>query len=199
MVSEGVPLPLAVDGEAGVGGSSDAALAARGDVEGFIRLYETHVRAVYNYLLARLGHRQDAEDVTALVFTEVWTSLPRYRPTGSFKGWLFTIAHRVLLRYVRRRPRPTVPVEPLAEVLLDPGLGPEDRALAADGLRQAAALLATLSREQQEVISLRFLAGLPYQEIAQIIGKRESAVKMIAYRALADLRRRYPDVQSQSS
>jgi len=52
-------------------------------------------------------------------------------------------------------------------------------------------IISTLSRDQQDVISLRFLADLPYAEIAQIIGKRESAVKMIAYRALDELRRRY--------
>jgi RNA polymerase sigma-70 factor (ECF subfamily) len=41
------------------------------------------------------------------------------------------------------------------------------------------------------VLSLRLLADLPYAEIARIIGKRESAVKMIAYRALEEVRRRY--------
>jgi RNA polymerase sigma-70 factor (ECF subfamily) len=196
MVSERVPFHLTVEEQPPPGESdSSEALAVRGDSESFIRLYETHVQAVYNYLLGRLGHRQDAEDVTALVFAEVWRSLPRYRPTGSFKGWLFTIAHRILLRQIRVRPKPTLPIDPLAEVLVDPALGPEEHALAADTVRQTIALLATLRPEQQEVISLRFLAGLPYKEIARVVGKRESAVKLTAYRALVDLRRRAQDVQ----
>src|ERR1700751_1375533 len=116
MASEQILFPLTMEGQPPSGESdSSEALAVRGDSDSFIRIYETHVQAVYNYLLGRLGHRQDAEDVTALVFAEVWRSLPRYRPTGSFKGWLFTIAHRTLLRQTRQRPRPTVPLEPLAE------------------------------------------------------------------------------------
>jgi RNA polymerase sigma-70 factor (ECF subfamily) len=196
MVSEQVHFPLAMEEQpTSADGTSSEALAVLGDSDSFIRLYETHVQAVYNYLLGRLRHRQDAEDVTALVFGEVWRSLPRYRPTGSFKGWLFTIAHRILLRQIRVRPKPTLPIEPLADVLVDPALGPEESALATDSVRQTIALLTTLRPEQQEVITLRFLADLPYKDIARVVGKRESAVKLITYRALVDLRRRTQDVQ----
>ena len=44
-------------------------------------------------------------------------------------------------------------------------------------IRQVFQIISTLSQDQQDVISLRFLADLPYAEIAQIIGKRKSAVK----------------------
>jgi len=56
--------------------------------------------------------------------------------------------------------------------------------------------LAQLTPEQQELLQLRFFAQLPYATIAQIVGKREAAVKMAAYRALEQLKRRLTDDQS---
>jgi RNA polymerase sigma-70 factor (ECF subfamily) len=173
----------------------DAALAARGEVDAFIRLYHAHLPAVYRYTYVRLGNRQDAEDVTALVFERVWTGIKRYHPTGSFRGWLFTIAHRVVADHFRQEAHRAVSVDALAETLHDPAAGPEERGLVAAELQRLLAMIASLRPAQQQVIALRFLADLPYDEIARIVGKREAAVKMIAYRALAELGRRHDDAR----
>ena len=188
--TEATAEPLVEGGAAG-----DEALAARGDADAFIQLYRRHLPAVYRYAYARTGNRQDAEDVTALAFERAWAALPRYRATGSFRGWLFTIAQRALADHRRRRRPETVPVEALAEVLPDPASGPEGAALAAEELRLALHLLGGLGRAQQKVLALRFFASLRYDEIATVLGMREPAVKMLAYRALDALRRRYPDAR----
>src|SRR5438034_5726109 len=91
--------------------ASDEALAARGDADSFIQLYRKHLRPVYGYLYARLGSREEAEDMTALVFERALASIGSYRPTGSFAGWLFTIAHRALADYYRQRRPQHVQVE----------------------------------------------------------------------------------------
>ena len=135
--------------------------------------------------------------MTSLAFERAWQSLPNYRPTGTFKGWLFTIAHRTLADHQRQRKPHPVPLGILADVLYDPAVGPEEASLIAEQLRMVLQIISGLSREQQEVITLRFMAELPYGEIAQIVGKREAAVKMIAYRAIEEVRRRYDDVQEQ--
>ncbi len=168
---------------------NDEALAVRGDADSFTRLYRVHVRVVYRYLLARLGNGQDAEDVTAQVFERAWTSLSRYAPSGSFKSWLFTIAQRALIDHYRHHPPRALSVDSLVEVLLDPAAGPEDGALASEQVRQVFQIITSLNDEQQEVIRLRFLAELRYDEIAQLTGKRLSAVKMSAYRALEEIRK----------
>lgn len=171
---------------------AEDALAAQGSIDGFIQLYHAHVRGVYRYALARLGNPQDAEDVTSDIFKRAWSSLPRYRPEGAFKSWLFSIAHRAVADHYRKHGPPTVTLDSLAEII-DPAVQPEEGALTSEQLRQVFAALASLSQEQQEVITLRFLSDLRYEEIARIMGKRESAVKMTAYRALEQLRRRIPD------
>jgi len=171
---------------------AEDALAAQGSIEGFIQLYHEHVHSVYRYALARLGNPQDAEDVTADVFKRAWSSLPHYRPEGAFKSWLFSIAHRAVADHYRKHGPPTVTLDALAEII-DPAVQPEEGALTSEQLRQVFTALADLSQEQQEVITLRFLSDLRYEEIARIMRKRESAIKMMAYRALEQIRRRIPD------
>lgn len=174
---------------------SDETLAARGSVDDFIALYRRYLGPVYRYLYARLGgDRQEAEDVTSTVFERAWTSIRSYKPVGSFRGWLFTIASRALADHYRggRRSR-TVQVDTLQESLLDPASGPEESALVSEQVRGVLRVIAALGDEQREVITLRFMAGLRYSEIAAVMKKREAAVKMVAYRALEEIRRRYRD------
>jgi len=157
----------------------------------FMLLYRAHNASVYRYLCARLGNRLDAEDLTATTFQQAWSSLSSFSGSGSFRGWLLTIARRALARHYQSSQPPPVDVALIDDELTDPASGPEELALERDQLRQALRLIATLSDEQQEVISLRFMAELSYKEIAQISGKSEAAVKMISYRALSAVRERY--------
>lgn len=189
-VAAAADAPLASDAD------SDQALMARGDAESFIFLYRRHLAAIYRYAYGRLGNRQDAEDLTALTFERAWTHRGRYRATGSVRGWLFAIAHRAVVDQRRRGRADPASVEALAAVLVDPGAGPEAAAISAEERLQALRLLAELRPEQRDILGLRFFAGLRYDEIADIVGKRTPAVKMLAYRALDALRGRYPHDQS---
>jgi RNA polymerase sigma-70 factor (ECF subfamily) len=180
--------------QAALAPGSDETIAAQGSAEGFIQLYQTHIRAVYCYALARLKNPQDAEDVTADVFKRAWKSLPRYRPDGAFKSWLFGIAHRAVADHYRKHGRPTIALDVVTEVI-DPAVQPEEGALTTEQVREVFGVLADLGEEQQEIITLRFFSDLPYEEIARIMNKRVSAVKMMAYRALEAIRRRIPDVK----
>lgn len=177
------------------GAMSDEALAARGDAESFTQLYRRHLRPVYSYLYARLGNTQEAEDMTSLAFERAWVGLKGYRrtATGSFKGWLFTIAHRALVDRYRRKETRSLPVGEVPGNLRDPARGPEDQAVLSEQVQHVLRAIEGLSREQQEVVGLRFLGELPYKEIASIVGKQEAAVKMIAYRALEEIKRRCGD------
>jgi RNA polymerase sigma-70 factor (ECF subfamily) len=131
--------------------------------------------------------------VTGLTFERAWFSLPGYRPEGSFKGWLFTIAARALADHLAARPKGQVQVDSLSESLPDPAPGPEEAALRSEGVNEVVRVMELLAPEQREIIALRFLGELRYAEIAEITGKSEAAVKMAAYRALEELRRRCGD------
>jgi RNA polymerase sigma-70 factor (ECF subfamily) len=169
---------------------SDELLAARGDAAGFAELYERYAPAVYRYACARLSSRTEAEDVTSESFRQVWSSRHRYRGHGTFRAWLFSIVRRAIADHYRRRRRVTPLAPALAEQMLDDAPSPEDRVVQDERERYARRLLGELTQEQQEILSLRFAAELTYAEIAAVLGKREDAVKKIAYRSLQLLRER---------
>lgn len=173
------------------GGESDARLvtAARQSRSAFVALYQRYLPRVYRYVYRQVGNQQDAEDLTASVFTEALESLDDYREQGSFAGWLFTIAHRrVVDRYRQQRER--VSLEEVAPALSNSGPGPEALASRRDRLGRVAQALDELTPDRQEALALRFFGQLSNKEVAQVMGRSEAAVKMLVYRAIRQLRRR---------
>ncbi len=167
--------------------ASETALVAqaRGDREAFAALYYRYFDAVYRYCYHRLGSREAAEDATSQIFLQVWTALPRYQEVGTFRIWLFTIAHNVVTNRARAR-RPNAPLE-MASDHADPAPLPEELALAVDEHRTLAASVATLPPDQRRAVELR-LAGLTGPEIARVLGRSHAAVKMLQLRAVDRLR-----------
>jgi len=119
---------------------SDAHLlpAAQADPLAFAPLYERYVDRVYRYCLRRLGDEDEAADATSLIFTRVLAALPRFQPSsdagGSFRAWLFTIAHRVVVDVYRGAGRaPTSPLDDeTGRQLRDRDATPEEQAVAGD-------------------------------------------------------------------
>jgi RNA polymerase sigma-70 factor (ECF subfamily) len=158
--------------------------SARRDPEAFAAIYRQYLTPVYRYLYRRLGNVHDAEDITAQVFTEALEGLiaGRYREDGCFSAWLFTIAAHKLVDFYRTR----VPIQ------LD-DTASSDSSLPAvvekdDDQRRLIQLLAKLEDGKQELLRLRFSAGLSFAEIAMLDGRSEATVKMTVYRILAWLR-----------
>ena len=84
-----------------------AAAATKGDVEAVGRLYDALVSPIYRYVAVRVRRREDAEDLTHLVFERIVVALPRYRHNGRpFAAWAFRIARNAVIDHQRRQ-RPT--------------------------------------------------------------------------------------------
>lgn len=84
----------------GSSATDDVELARRAaaDPEAFTELYHRHLPGIYRYHLARTGHVQEAEDLTAQTFLTGLESISSFRGQGRFASWLFGIArHRRLL------------------------------------------------------------------------------------------------------
>jgi len=171
------------------GESEEAELVRRaqqGDAQAFGALYEQHVDRVYAYVAHRVGNRADAEDLTEEVFLKALINLNRFRWRGSLLPWLLTIARNLVTDHWRRRSReadwsaaPFPATNSLTEIV--------ERRWQREQLRAATAELTEL---QQQVIALRFAAGLSIAETAQVMGRSENAVKNLQHKAIAALRRR---------
>lgn len=152
----------------------------------FTQVYREHVTRVYRYVYARVGNREDAEDLTAQVFLEAWEKWPSYREEGKVAAWLLTIARRRVADYYRDR-QPQVSLEAL--VSIGDSTTPWDALEREEQLAQLASLVSRLDEEEQELLRLRFAAGLTYREMADVLGRSEAAVKMAVYRVLRRLAR----------
>lgn len=188
----GLSQPTVAHDESPPPGATEALAVAHAqrDPAAFGPLYEAYFTAIYRYCFYRLGTHPAAEDAASMVFVQALEALPRYRHgsrTGSFRSWLFTIAHNVVANQHRTSGRR--PVSPLtaAEILPDSRPSPEDSALAAEDAHAMLALLAQLPHEQRQVVELR-LAGLTDQEIARVLGRSHGAIRTAHYRAVLQLR-----------
>ena len=177
--------PVAAD-DAGDGGADDAALVARAraDRREFAALYRRYADSVYRFCYRRLGSHEAAEDATSQVFTRAFVAFPRFRD-GSFRAWLFTIAHRAVADHYRAE-RPTAPLATASD-RADAAASPEEAACAAETGRVIRTLLARLPPDQRRTLELR-LAGLTDAEIARVLGRSHGAVRTSQYRALLRLR-----------
>jgi RNA polymerase sigma-70 factor, ECF subfamily len=174
--------------------SSDANLAemvraAQANPAAFGPLYRRYVRPVHRYVCAQIGDRTAAEDITAQVFVDVLTSLPRYHERGEFTAWLFRIARRRIADHHRRRVRWGRREAPLDEDGQDPYPDLDAGLDLAPLQRTVLARIAQLDEDQQELIRLRFAAGLTFPEIGAILGRPADTVKMALHRLLDRLAR----------
>jgi RNA polymerase sigma-70 factor (ECF subfamily) len=169
-----------------IGAIDDAVLVAQAqaDRQAFALLYRRYLNPVHRYCYRRLGSREAAEDATSLIFTKALASLPAYR-AGSFRSWLFAIAHHVITDDLRAR-RVVAELEAAAEVP-DAEPTPEEEVMTADAASAVVRLLAHLPPGQRRVVELR-LAGLTGREVADVLGCSLGAVKSAQVRAYVRLR-----------
>ena len=160
---------------------------ARHDPEAFAALYRRYLTPVYGYIQRRVANVHEAEDLTAQTFMEVLDGLKckRYRESGTFRAWLFTIARRRLVDFYREHPSLELHDSPSRD------LGPLVTIEKKDDLRRLTGLLNQLDEDKRELLRLRFTANLSFAEIALIEGKTEAAVKMSVYRVLDFLRQEW--------
>lgn len=157
---------------------------ARGNPAAFTALYDRFVQPVYRYVYRHTGNQAEAEDLTAQTFLTALEALPLYRENGRFAGWLFAIARNKVMDHFRAS-RSQVSLEAVEQSAGETDLLPG--AVKNDEIAHLAGLLHNLSGEEQELIRLRYVAGLSFAEVGRLLKKSEAAAKKSLYRLLARL------------
>lgn len=180
-----------------------AALAAYldGDTRPLGRVLHRHQKGVYNFCLRMLGHRGHAEDATQEVFLKVVRAAERYEPSAKVRTWIYAIARNHCIDELRKAAhRKTDSLDrplrgegeggaTLGSTVAAPAVTEPDRGAEAERLRiRLARALASLPEEQREVFIMREQAGLPFKEIAVVVGAPENTVKSRMRYALEALR-----------
>jgi RNA polymerase sigma-70 factor (ECF subfamily) len=164
-------------------------LIAAGDSEAFRQFVERHQHLVIG-LITRMIGSNDAEDLAQQVFLNVWKSAPRWRPDAKVTTWLLTIAKRLVFNEVRRRGRArlipqseNVDNDQNEREYPDATPGPDRQVLEQELHRAIELAMALLPEKERLALVLRQYQGMPYEEIAGVLGVSLSAVKSLLFRA----------------
>ncbi len=162
---------------------------AKQDPDAFAVLYERYVDRIYNYIYYRTGNTREAEDLTARVFYRALAHMPEFNQRGApFVAWLYRIAHNLVANWRRDRGRhPELPLDDLLRVQTHE-VTPHAQAERAEDNRALLEAMRRLPPERQHLLILKFVDDLSNEEIGQILGRSEGAIKSLYHRTLLALR-----------
>ncbi len=164
--------------------------AARKDPREFGALYQRFVNPVYRYLYNRTGNVHEAEDLTAQTFLIAYETFQRFRGDGHFAAWLFGIARNKVVDHYRQL-KLDLPISSASHV---PGINdPLASVVQAEQSVVLSKLILTLDEDEQELLRLRFLAEVPFRDIAHLLHRKEDAVKKTFYRLVNRLQKLMED------
>ena len=161
-------------------------LIATGDAEAFRMLVQRHQQLVIGMVTRMIG-TAEAEDVAQQVFLNIWKSAPRWRPDAKFTTWMLTITKRLVFNESRRRGRarlvPQAGDEESEHEYPDGSPGPDRQLLERELHLAIEAAMVLLSEKERMAVVLRQHQGMPYEEIAVVLGVSLPSVKSLLFRA----------------
>ena len=135
--------------------------AQAGEREALEELYLLHFDRIYSYLHMSVGNRHDAEDLTTQTFLRMLEAIGRFRwRSAPFSAWLFRIAHNLAMDHFRATRR-WQPEEEVPEPAGSEEASAEEQAMHAIGRQSMLELIESLSTEQQQVLTLKFVFNFP--------------------------------------
>jgi|SRR4051794_32225845 len=160
----------------------------------FEQVVAVHGATVLRVCRAVLGP-SDADDAWSETFLSAMKAYPDLPDDANVEAWLVTIAHRRAIDVTRATARRAVPVAEPPDTDFAPAADSSDRALDAD----LADAFAALPDKQKQSVAYHYLAGLPYTDVAAILGGSAEAARRAAADGIANLRRIQPAVISRKA
>ena len=161
--------------------------AAKEDKKKFRPLYDNYYEIVFRFIYQRTGNETITTDIVSEVFYKALENINRYEFRGlPFSSWLLRIANNETIKYYRKISKARV-VKLETKHLQN--LTSEENE---NNLEELKPLLLKALKELKigdlQLIEMRFFEGRPFKEMAEILNKKESAVKMKVYRILEKLK-----------
>lgn len=178
-----------------------------GDLESLEILIRRYLKPIYSFVCRYIGNKQDAEDVTQVVFVKVWRNLKKFDREKSFKTWIFSIAKNSCIDFLRKKKTisfsefsargETSPSwgeenekgkNGLTDALTDPHPLPQELLEKADMAQMLTSVMDNLSPKYRMVLFLRYNDHFTFREIAEALNEPLHTVKSRHRRALVMLR-----------
>lgn len=190
---------LMVDSKTGPGDLSDAEILAdvtNGDIEAYGKIVNRYRARLYNFICRFVGDRETAEDIVQEAFLRAFRKRKEYRAIANFSTWLFTIAGNLAKSELRRRKRWRL-FSLHKDEENETGLELPDESYRPDTVTEASIAdvqiqqaILSLPENYRQVILLRDVEGLSYQEISEISNCPVGTVKSRVNRARLKLQQK---------
>lgn len=157
----------------------------------FIELYSKYFSRVNSYVHYRINERNDADDITSLIFEKMLINLTEFKPEiAPISSWIFCISRNTVIDYYRHRHLSQLHFISL-EASSEPennGPNPEDLLVLNETKQQLSQALVQLTNRERQIIVLKYWEDLSNKDISKKMGISESNTGVILYRALKRLK-----------
>ena len=151
----------------------------------FAALVEEHQARLRGFLFRYTRNQQDAEDLTQDTFVKAYRNIHRYDSKYSFSPWLYTIARRTAYNHFRDKK----PTEALEYDVVESSDAPDEEASQDDERNWVWKATSKLKPDFREALTLKYVDDLSIEEISKIMGKTQTNVKIILFRARNQLKK----------
>ena len=164
------------------------ARARRGDADAFEQLVVAYRNQVFRLALRMCGSEADADEVAQEAFLSAWRALPNFRGESQFSTWPYQLTTHAAIDLMRREKR-QIAADDITEVsVADPAPSPQQQAEQSEQREIVRNAILQLAPEQREVVVLRFMEELSYEEIGAVLKLPSGTVKSRLNRAKAQLK-----------
>lgn len=143
----------------------------------FDELYDRYSSKVFSFVMKKLRHQADAEDLLQKIFFKMHESKHLYKPKFKFEQWLFVIARTAVLDHHRARTRYQNRLDRLET----------EQNSSVESLSSEA--LSSLDDDQKEMLEMKFIDELSYLEMSKLLNKSETSLRKMVSRMMINLRK----------
>jgi RNA polymerase sigma factor (sigma-70 family) len=148
--------------------------------EAFKLIVSSQKKAIYIHIYRMLGNHADTDDALQETFIRVWRHLEKFKGDSKLSTWVYRIATNVALTQLEKeKKRKTIPLTNV-EVAISEGLAPTSVEI----LQKLETAMERLPSRQKQVFIMRYYDELSYQDIADITGTSEGALKASYHHAV---------------
>ena len=164
--------------------------AREGDQKAFADLMGRYKESIYYMILKMVNNSDDADDLTIEAFGKAFKNIAQYSPQYAFSTWLFKIATKNSIDFLRKKRGITVSIDRTDEdgneyqpSVPDKGLTPEEHYIKNQKIEIMRSIVKSLKPRYRSLIELRYFKELSYEEISQELELPLGTVKAQLFRA----------------
>jgi len=172
-----------------------ARLAQQGNEDAFAELVHRYERQIFSMAYRLAGDYDEAADLAQEAFLRIYRMLDRYDPQKKFFSWMYRVAQNSCLNALNKRPSNVIPVERAEEYMAPAdspasyGAEPEQNYLNQELRQNIDQAIAELPENYRDVIYLRYIEDLSYQQIAEATGLPVSTIETRLFRGKKQLQK----------